>query len=108
MVRIPSPSSVHVRLSPHVPEGNKTVTVQVAVAPLPSAAVAVIVAVPAFWPSTLPSLSTVATLSSLLVQIMDLTVASEGVIVAVSCKESPENHVSTMLAEVWSKAIPVT
>ena len=60
-----------------------TVTVQVAETPLLSAAVAMMVAVPSFTAVTLPLLSTVAMVSSLLSQVTALLVAFSGVTVAV-------------------------
>ena len=69
-----------------------TVTSQEALTTLPSAAVAMIVALPALTAVTVPSSSTVAISVSLLFQVTDLLVASAGSTVAVrvwlpfSCK----------------------
>ena len=65
-----------------------TVTSQDAVK-LPSVVVAVIVAVPAVTPVTLPLLSTVATDVLLLLHVTVLTLASFGATVAESCATSP-------------------
>ena len=71
-----------------------TVTVQVASFP-PSAVVTVISAVPALTALTLPSASTVATEGSLDFQLTALYVASEGVIVALSCLVPPSSRTTT-------------
>ena len=68
---------------------ERTVTVQLPLTPLPSWAVAVMVAVPIFLPVTLPVASTVATVSSLDVQVSALLVASSGLTVAVMALLSP-------------------
>ena len=71
-----------------------TVTLQVASFP-PSAVVTVISAVPALTALTLPSASTVATEGSLDFQLTALYVASEGVIVALSCLVPPSSRTTT-------------
>ena len=58
--------------------GTVTVTLQLAWAPPPSSAVAVIIAVPFATPFTVPSVSTVATVVSLLFQVTLLLVGSSG------------------------------
>ena len=80
-----------------------TVTVQVAVFP-PSSVVTVMVAVPALLAVTVPSVSTVATLVSLLAQVTFLLVALSGVMVAVRASVSP----SVRLKVVLSSVTPVT
>ena len=80
-----------------------TLNEQVAFIP-PSAAVAVMVALPALTPVTLPLASTVATASLLEDQETDLLSALDGVTVATSVIYSP----SLMVAELRSREIPVT
>ena len=71
-----------------------TVTMQVAEAPFPSAAVAVIWALSAFSAFTVPSEITVATMVSEDAQFNSLLVASSGVTEAVSFLNSPTVSVS--------------
>ena len=67
-----------------VETGTVTVTVQLAFTPLPSLAVAVMVAEPWLTAFTTPSAETVATLLLLLDHAIDWFVAVEGLTVAVS------------------------
>ncbi len=69
--------------------GCFTVTSQAAEIPLPSAAVAVITAVPLPTAVTVPSVETVATAALLLDQVTDLSSASEGSTVVVRATKSP-------------------
>ena len=81
-----------------------TVTVQVAVTPLPSWAVAVIVAVPALTPVTTPLELTVATDVLELDQVTALSAALLGVTVAVKVVVAP----TLMLAVVLFSVMPLT
>ena len=81
-----------------------TVTAQVPVTPLPSLAVAVMVAVPAATAVTTPS-ATVATLASLVVHVTVLSVALAGRTVGVSVSVSPP---TVMSAVAGSRVMPVT
>ena len=81
-----------------------TVTAHVAFAPLPSAAVQVMVAVPADTAVTTPLLFTVATLVFVLLHVSSLFVAFEGETVAVSAEVSP----SVMESDVLLRVIEVT
>ena len=81
-----------------------TVTSQVAVFPLPSAAVAVMVAVPALLAVTVPFASTVATAALSLLQVTFLLVALSGVMVAVRVSVFP----SVKFKVSWFSVTPVT
>ena len=96
-----SVSEVHLSDTPVT--GIPTVTVHVAVLP-PSFVVTVIVAVPADFTVTFPSLSTVAIASSLLLHVTLLLVAFVGATVAVSFAFPPAATVSVVL----SSDTPVT
>ena len=80
--------------------GCLTVTLQVAFFPLPSAAVAVIVAVPLLTPLTSPAEETVATELSLVVHFTVLLFASEGPAVADSVDVAPLLTVRDVLFSV--------
>ena len=80
-----------------------TTILQVAVFP-PSLVVTVMVASPAFMAFTFPLSLTPATSGALLVQVMDLSVALDGVTVAVRVVVSP----STIEISVLSRLMPVT
>ena len=80
-----------------------TVTSQVAILP-PSVVVTVIVVSPVALADTRPLASTSATAGSLLLQVTDLSVASPGFTVAVSCRVAP----TAMVSDVLSREMPVT
>ena len=81
-----------------------TVTVQVALTPLPSCAAQVIVAVPFFSAVTTPSGVTAAIVSSLLDQAISLLAALLGFTVALSVKVWPPSSVRLVLFRL----MPVT
>ena len=77
-----------------------TVTSQVALTPLPSAVVAVMVALPAPTAFTLPFWFTVATFSLLLLHFTALLVASSGFTVAARVSLPPTSRVRLVLSSV--------
>ena len=80
-----------------------TVTAQVAVTPLPSLAVAVMLAVPKATAVTLPSASTVATASLSLLQVTVWSVASSGVtLLTLSVSVWPAEMVVAVLLSVMA------
>ena len=87
-----------------VEAGLLTVIMQLAVLPLPSAAVAVMVAVPAATAVTTPEELTVATLVLLLDQLIFLLVALDGLTVALIVFVPP----TVIVADVLSREILVT
>lgn len=95
------------RLEPPPELYRETVTVQVALAPLPSAAVAVMTAVPGATAVTTPFWSTVATALSLLVQVTAWLVALSGATVAVRVRVLGV-RLEYRDAWVWLRVTPVT
>ena len=94
---LPLFSETEVRLSAILATPRLTVILQEALAPPPSLAVQVIVAVPRLLAVTMPVAVTVATLVLLLFQVTAVFVASEGAAFAQSCTVLPFRSVAELL-----------